>query len=67
MTCKLPVVLEGPAAVGKTSLVSAVCSAQGLDLLRVSNSESTTLQVGDFSWLHVLYIQANASPFTTIN
>jgi hypothetical protein len=45
MTCKLPVLLEGPAAVGKTSLVAAVCSAHQLTLLRISNSESTTLQV----------------------
>jgi hypothetical protein len=45
----LPVLLEGPAAVGKTSLVTAL--AQHLDdiphhLERVNNTESTGLQVG---------------------
>ncbi|PNH00560.1 Midasin, partial [Tetrabaena socialis] len=41
---RLPVLLEGPPAVGKTSLVAALASAQGAPLLRINNSEGTQLQ-----------------------
>lgn len=44
--CSVPVLLEGPAAVGKTSLIQALCQAWpgGQRLERVNNSESTSVQ-----------------------
>jgi midasin (ATPase involved in ribosome maturation) len=44
MACGVPVLLEGAAAVGKTSLVAALARAQGRRVRRVNNSESTTPQ-----------------------
>lgn len=47
IACNMPVLLEGPAAVGKTSLVSAIARfmPQQQVLERVNNTESTDLQV----------------------
>ncbi|WIA29986.1 hypothetical protein OEZ86_000084 [Tetradesmus obliquus] len=46
IACNMPVLLEGPAAVGKTSLVSAIARfmPQQQVLERVNNTESTDLQ-----------------------
>jgi hypothetical protein len=48
IACNMPVLLEGPAAVGKTSLVTAIARfmPQQQVLERVNNTESTGLQVG---------------------
>lgn len=47
ITCGFPVLLEGPAAVGKTALVSALRHLMGATgaLERVNNTETTTIQV----------------------
>jgi hypothetical protein len=47
IACNMPVLLEGPAAVGKTSLVTAIARfmPQQQVLERVNNTESTGLQV----------------------
>ena len=43
--CNLPVLLEGPAAVGKTALVHALCkTANGGKLYRVNNTQTTTIE-----------------------
>ena len=42
--CRMPVLLEGPAAVGKTALIEFLCRREDKALLRVNNSASTTLQ-----------------------
>lgn len=44
IACNVPVLLEGEAAVGKTSLVHALATARNAPLLRINNSESTTPQ-----------------------
>lgn len=52
LMCGVAALLEGPAAVGKTSLVAALASAlyPGKRLLRINNSDSTTPQdyLGNF-------------------
>jgi len=45
--------LQGPAAVGKTSLVTAIAQAQGRKVARVNNSDTTTIQDYFGSWLPV--------------
>ncbi|KAL3933399.1 MAG: hypothetical protein SGPRY_000294, partial [Prymnesium sp.] len=43
--CDLPVLLEGPAAVGKTALVQALCSkVNDGKLYRVNNTQTTTIE-----------------------
>ena len=44
--CKLPILLEGPAAVGKTSMVSLLCKNSNVvsQLERVNNTNTTTIQ-----------------------
>eukprot|EP01127_Copromyxa_protea_P008978 TRINITY_DN2080_c0_g1_i4.p1 TRINITY_DN2080_c0_g1~~TRINITY_DN2080_c0_g1_i4.p1 ORF type:complete len:7466 (-),score=1064.85 TRINITY_DN2080_c0_g1_i4:44-22441(-) len=44
ITCRIPVLLEGPAAVGKTSLISYLSSLHGVKLERVNNTDTTTTQ-----------------------
>lgn len=44
VACSFPVLLEGPAAVGKTSLVTALAEEVGVHVVRVNNSDSTTVQ-----------------------
>lgn len=48
IACNMPVLLEGPAAVGKTSLVTTLARSMPCRpvLERVNNTESTGLQVG---------------------
>ena len=51
--CNLPVLLEGPSAVGKTSLISSIAQkvlGTGSQLERVNNTETTTVQdyIGTF-------------------
>ena len=43
ISCDFPALLEGPAATGKTSLVSHLSSCQGRQLERVNNTENTSL------------------------
>jgi hypothetical protein len=42
--CSIPVLLEGPSAVGKTSLISFLSKLQGTKLERVNNTDTTTYQ-----------------------
>eukprot|EP00467_Chlorarachnion_reptans_P010801 CAMPEP_0114502740 /NCGR_PEP_ID=MMETSP0109-20121206/9264_1 /TAXON_ID=29199 /ORGANISM="Chlorarachnion reptans, Strain CCCM449" /LENGTH=7408 /DNA_ID=CAMNT_0001680699 /DNA_START=96 /DNA_END=22323 /DNA_ORIENTATION=+ len=42
--CNIPVLLEGPAAVGKTSLITYMAKVQGKILERVNNTDTTTTQ-----------------------
>jgi midasin (ATPase involved in ribosome maturation) len=46
VNCELPILLEGPAAVGKTSMVSLLCKMRDKDskLERVNNTNTTTIQ-----------------------
>lgn len=49
VACSMPVLLEGPAAVGKTSLISFLCkhlqkTGQNIKLERVNNTDTTTIQ-----------------------
>ncbi|CAF4496215.1 unnamed protein product, partial [Rotaria sp. Silwood2] len=55
VTCNIPLLLEGPAAVGKTALISYLCknlktqifnnnSNSGIQLERVNNTDTTTIQ-----------------------
>ncbi|CAF0915731.1 unnamed protein product [Brachionus calyciflorus] len=51
--CKIPILLEGPTAVGKTSMVSWLSETKlfkNKPLLRINNNESTTIQdyIGTF-------------------
>jgi len=52
VACRRPVLLEGPAAVGKTSLVTALANEMvaSKPLLRVNNTDTTTVQdyIGTF-------------------
>lgn len=41
--CNLPVLLEGPAAVGKTALIAFLCNRENV-LERVNNTENTSVQ-----------------------
>ncbi|KAK9820719.1 hypothetical protein WJX74_002690 [Apatococcus lobatus] len=52
--CNIPVLLEGPAAVGKTSLIAFLATEYGkCSLERVNNSDMTTIQDYFGSWLPV--------------
>ena len=42
--CGFPILLEGPAAVGKTSLVTMLAAGHGKQLERVNNTLTTTIQ-----------------------
>ena len=47
VTCHIPLLLEGPAGVGKTALISYLCKhmkSQTLQLERVNNTDTTTIQ-----------------------
>eukprot|EP00854_Cymbomonas_tetramitiformis_P001994 gene1994-2679_t len=46
-----PVLLEGPAAVGKTSLLGALAESHAVPLLRVNNTDTTSLVDYFGSWL----------------
>ncbi|CAF3905224.1 unnamed protein product, partial [Rotaria sp. Silwood1] len=42
--CSRPVLLEGPAATGKTSLIEYLAQCNGKILYRVNNTKGTTVQ-----------------------
>eukprot|EP00397_Hematodinium_sp_SG-2012_P000003 GEMP01000003.1.p1 GENE.GEMP01000003.1~~GEMP01000003.1.p1 ORF type:complete len:4909 (+),score=981.62 GEMP01000003.1:163-14889(+) len=51
VTCEFPVLLEGPAAVGKTTMVEDLAKANGRTVERVNNTESTTITDYFGSWI----------------